>query len=112
MVIGCDNLNYDELLRFVNDTDSMIKYVEHLVPKWARHIPGILDNQRFFTAIHLRKVMTIPYHQKMRLVNALVENITISGISDQFITIDNIIESCDKEQLRALVEDLVCKEMT
>lgn len=112
MVIGSDVLNYDVLLRFIDDEYSLVKYVEHLVPSWARHIQSIVYNQRYFVAIHLRKVMTIPYHQKMRLVNALVENITLTGIPTQFITLENIIEHCDENQLKELVEDLVCRKMT
>lgn len=103
MIIGTTNIDYSIIKSFVGKPDDLVTYVENLVPTWARHVPSIVHNQRFYIAIHVRKVLTIPYKQRMELVNALIENINIQGIMSNFTAITDVINVCDKE---ALVEML------
>ena len=103
MIVGTTNIDYSILKSFVGKPEDLVAYVESLVPTWARHIPAIVYNQRFYIAIHLRKVLTIPYKPRMELVNALVKDINIQGVMSNFTAITDIISVCDKT---ALVEML------
>ena len=99
MVIGESKIDYDVLKSFIGRPAELVVYVESLVPKWARHVPSITYNQRFYVAIHLRAVLTIPYKQRMELVDALVDGISIHGIMSSFTPIEDIINVCNKDDL-------------
>ena len=99
MVIGSANLDYEVLKKFVGRPADLLTYVDAMVPTWARHIKGITYNQRFYVAIHLRGILTLPYKQRMELVNALVEGVTIQGIINGFTPITDIVDLCDKQAL-------------
>ena len=104
MVVGTTNIDYEVLKKFVGRPQDLILYVEDMVPTWARHINGITYNQRFYVAIHLRRVLTIPYKAKMELVNALVEGGTITGIINGFTPITDIVDMCDKHALAEMLK--------
>lgn len=104
MIVGTTKLNYSELKRFVGRPAELVTYVESLVPSWARNVPYITQNQRYFVAIHLRNVLTIPYKPRMELVNALVDKIALAGIMTDFTPITEIVDSCDTATLAKLVE--------
>ncbi len=104
MIVGTTKLDYERLKQFEGNPDELIEYVDMLVPSWALHIKGIASNQRFYVAIHLRKLLTIPYKPRMELVNALVSGIRIAGVITQFTPITDIVDICDKQLLVKMLE--------
>ena len=51
-------------------------------------------------------VISIPYVQRMELINPLIENITIKGSVDSFVAITDILALCDTNTLvSALTEE-------
>lgn len=104
MIVGRTNLNYVELKRFVGKPQELVAYTENLVPVWARHVSAIVDNQRYYVAIHLRNVLTIPYKQRKELVDALIKGITITGVMSSFTSITEIVDACDKSMFIKMVE--------
>lgn len=105
MIVGTTSIDYEVLKQFAGRPDDLVIYVEGLVPSWARHLPQITNNQRFYVAAHLRGVLTLPYPVRMELVNALVNGITVSGIISSFTSIHDIISACDKNMLTSLIEN-------
>lgn len=99
MIIGTDKLNYDELKLFLTEPTSLITYVDNTVPCWARHIPHIIDNQRYYVAIHIRNVLSIPYKVRVSAANVLIENIRVQGVVTTFTPITDILDICNKEAL-------------
>lgn len=104
MIIGSTDIDYNNLRKFIGKPDELVVYVEESVPIWARHVQHIVDNQRFYVAIHLRGMLTIPYKPKMELVNALIDGIHINGVMSCFTEIKDIVDACDKTKLIALIE--------
>ena len=105
MIIGTAVIDYEKLKSFEGRPEELITYVESLVPVWAKHIDGIVDNQKFYIAIHLRKVLTLSYKPRMELVEALTNSINIHGVISQFTPIDELVSSCDKEKLALLLKE-------
>lgn len=104
MLIGYTTVDYEALKKFVNNPDDIVTYVISQIPIWARHIDGICDNQRYYIALHLRKVLTIPYKQRTELVDALTRGIYLRGVCTNFVSITDIVNACDKESLIAMLK--------
>lgn len=104
MLVGTTNINYKELKTFANNPQDLVYYVDNLVPIWARHIKGITDNQRYFVAIHLRDVLSLPYKTRMSMVDVLVKDITLTGVMSGFTSITDIVDACDKDSLIHMIE--------
>ena len=104
MIIGDSNIDYDVLKSFAGKPDDLVVYVENMVPSWARHIKCLAQNQRFYIAVHLRGVLTLPYQTRMELVNALVDGINVSGIISTFTSIREIVDMCDKKKLAEMIK--------
>lgn len=105
MIIGSSKLDFELLKSFEGKPKELVTYVDSLVPTWASHISGIVDNQRFYTALYVRKLLTIPYKSRMELVDALVDSIRISGVISQFTPIEDLVNSCDKNKLVTLLKE-------
>lgn len=105
MIIGTAKLDYEVLKSFEGRPEELVVYVENLVPRWVRHIHTIVDNQKFYVAIHLRRVLTLSYKPRMALVEALTDSISISGVISQFTPIDDLVESCDIQKLVLLLKE-------
>lgn len=103
MVVGCSSINFDELRKHLGSPESVLGYTLSLVPTWAKGIKGIEDNQRYFIALHIRKMLSIPYNKRKELTDALVNKICITGISSTVTSITDIVEHCDKEILADLL---------
>lgn len=104
MVVGTTKLNFAELKRFVGKPQELVVYTTTLVPIWARHIDAIVMNQRYYVAIYLRNVLSIPYKERQELVNALIKDIRINGIISSFTPITDIVKDCDKKMLVKMLE--------
>lgn len=105
MIVGTTSLDYKELKMFVDKPEELVCYVDNLVPMWAKHIKGIVYNQRYYVAVHLRNVLTIPYKSRMAMVDALIKDVTLTGIMSDFTSIIDIVESCNKESLLHMIEE-------
>lgn len=105
MIVGTTDIDYEAIKSFIGKPDELVLYAESLIPVWARHIKCLAHNQRFYIAIHLRKMLTIPYKTRMELVNELVKDISIQGIVSSFTSITEILDSCDKKALIGMLQE-------
>lgn len=104
MIVGTTNLNYDELKTYVNKPQELPAYCENLVPLWARHIEPIVLNQRYYVAINIRNMLSIPYKQRMEMLEPLLKGLTVKGVISSFTSIAEIINVCDKKALAHMVQ--------
>lgn len=103
MLIGSENLDYQVIKNLVGDDRAIVEYSDSLVPKWARHLPCIINNQRYFTALHIRNMLQLPFSDRKRLCNALIKDCSIHGIVNEFVPIQRIFEECDNDLLIKLL---------
>ncbi len=103
MLIGSDALNYSVLHSLAGDTKGLLAYVDSLVPTWARHIPELKMNQRYFAAVHIRNMLNIPFAQRKEMYTALIEDCSVHGLINNFIPISQIFDLCDTAALAELL---------
>lgn len=107
MIIYTQKVNWGKVKTFVGRPAELVKAVELLVPKWALCVPNIVDNQKYYVALYLRKALSIQYTPRTELVKALTDGIHLSGLITGFVALDEMLAVVDKEQLAmALMEGI------
>lgn len=105
MIIGTDQFKPEEFKRYVMYPEEVVAYSDNSIPLWARHIPNIQNNQRYYYAVKVRGMLSIPFKQRSKLIDVLTDGISISGAMDRFIPIMSVIMACDKDTLVKLLEE-------
>lgn len=105
MIIGSDRIDYKTLLCFRYNQKGLVNYAESLVPIWLRHIRPIVDNQRYYVAIHVRNLKSVPYKEREVMINALVDGIRLQGAMNCFFTVTELLNACDLKSLIAMLEE-------
>lgn len=107
MVVGTLDLNYDVIKTFTNHPEDIVAYCDSTVPIWANHIDAIVKNQRYYMAIHIRNLLTIPFKDRQRMIDYLIRGLTVSGVMTEFVSVTDIIEACDKKLLLRVLEEYI-----
>lgn len=107
MIIGSDVFKPEVIKKFVHNPEDIVAYSDSVIPLWARHIPNIKNNQRYFFAVKVRGMLTLTYKQRKSLIDRLIDGVQISGSMRQFISIDNIIAACDRDALIVLTKEAI-----
>ena len=105
MIIATKEINMAEIRKYINDLESLVYYVESLVPRWIAHNEYIIANQRFYTAVTLRNTLTITYQQRNDAAEILVKGIHIFGNPTTVTTIADILSLCDKQALIEMIKN-------
>lgn len=106
MIIGKRNLSEDELREAIETRASLSKFIRMSVPPVLRHIPQIINNQKYITALQIRKLEGVKFNHKMNVVNELVESLTLQGSINEAYTLEDILVEVDFDKLlKALFED-------
>lgn len=105
MLIGSDNIDYNKITSMINDIPGIIAYVESMIPAYARHLPYIVMNQRYYVAIHIRDMLHIPYKVRMEAASALISGITIFGVITSFTPIKTLFECVDANVLIKMLQE-------
>jgi hypothetical protein len=105
MLVGTTKLNYKEIKSFAGHPQDIVAYCESIIPIWALHIPNIIMNQRYYVAIHIRDMLSLPFKVRKELVDVLVKDITIVGVMSSFTSITDLVASCNKDLLLQAVEE-------
>lgn len=106
MLIYTKNMNWEYLKQCIASERSITQVVDSHIPDWCSHIDGIYDNQRYYAAIYLRRVLSLPFKPRMNAVRELCENIAVKGLCTTFISIEELLSVIDKDKLiEALEED-------
>lgn len=104
MIVGTTNINNDELKSIVNNNEDIVDYAESLVPLWARHLRGVIHNQRYYVAVLLRNVTSIPYKTRRTHIDKLLDGIALSGVANNVCSVYDILDMCDKDKLIEALE--------
>lgn len=99
MIVGTSNIDLSKLKSAVLNGEDIVDYSNSLVPVWARHIKGIESNQRYYVAITLRGMSSIPYKMRKPYIDRLIDGITLSGVANNVCTIYDILNMCNKDKL-------------
>lgn len=104
MIIYTRDIDYSNIDALVATPERLVTYVKRTVPMWCKCIPGIEDNQRFYTALQVRTLLHIPFKTRRAAMAALCDGIKLTGLTTACITLQEVLDACDSASLRALVE--------
>lgn len=99
MLVAVIDIDTEFIKQHQMEPESIVRYAVSLVPSWAVHIRGIVDNQRYYVAVRVRNMLTIAYKTREAITNALIREISLYGMLNDFITLDELLDECDKTKL-------------
>lgn len=99
MIIGSKDVDYDLLKAATKSNNALANYAVSLVPRCIRHIPQIVDNQKYFVALTLRDLKAIPYTLRKERCEELLHGVSIAGVVNTIIDFEDILLQVDMDLL-------------
>ena len=102
MIVGSKNVNKSELAKCVSSVSKLIDYSDSLVPEYLRYRKEILFNQRYIVALAIREMQSIPYNDRVRLLDRFLRDTYITGVVDRIYDIEDLFDYVDKEEVERI----------
>ena len=102
MIVGSKNINKSELAKCVSSVSKLIDYSDSLVPEYLRYRKEILFNQRYVVALAIREMQSIPYNDRVMLLDRFLRDTYITGVVDRIYDIDDLFDYVDKEEVERI----------
>jgi hypothetical protein len=102
MIVGSKNVNKSELAKCVSSVSKLIDYSDSLVPEYLRYRKEILFNQRYIVALAIREMQSIPYNDRVMLLDRFLRDIYITGVVDRIYDIEDLFDYVDKEEVERI----------
>lgn len=99
MIVGCKDIDLEELRKSAKDATSLIHYAENLVPRILRHHVAIVNNQKYLVALYLRNIKSIPYKRRIDLCEELLTEVSVTGVINTIIDFNDILMSINIDEL-------------
>lgn len=99
MIVGSKNINKSELAKCVSSVSKLIDYSDSLVPEYLRYRKEILFNQRYVVALAIREMQSIPYNDRVMLLDRFLRDTYITGVVDRIYDIEDLFDYVDKEEV-------------
>ena len=102
MIVGSKNVNKSELAKCVSSVSKLIDYSDSLVPEYLRYRKEILFNQRYVIALAIREMQSIPYSDRVMLLDRFLRDTYITGVVDRIYDIEDLFDYVDKEEVERI----------
>jgi len=102
MIVGSKNVNKSELAKCVSSVSKLIDYSDSLVPEYLRYRKEILFNQRYIVALAIREMQSIPYNDRVMLLDRFLRDTYITGVVDRIYDIEDLFDYVDKEEVERI----------
>lgn len=102
MIVGYKNINKSELAKCVSSVSKLIDYSDSLVPEYLRYRKEILFNQRYVVALAIREMQSIPYNDRVMLLDRFLRDTYITGVVDRIYDIEDLFDYVDKEEVERI----------
>ena len=102
MIVGSKNINKSELAKCVSSVSKLIDYSDSLVPEYLRYQKEILFNQRYVVALAIREIQSIPYNDRVMLLDRFLRDTYITGVVDRIYDIEDLFDYVDKEEVERI----------
>lgn len=99
MIVGTKKIDIAQLRRASKDITILRRYCENLIPSQFKHIPEILNNQKYLVALTLRGLLGMSFKRKDFIVEELLSETSITGVTHQFVDIEDLLGACDIDKL-------------
>lgn len=102
MIVGSKNVNKSELAKCVSSVSKLIDYSDSLVPEYLRYRKEILFNQRYIVALAIREMQSIPYNDRVMLLDRFLRDTYVTGVVDRIYDIEDLFDYVDKEEVERI----------
>ena len=102
MIVGSKNVNKSEIAKCVSSVSKLIDYSDSLVPEYLRYRKEILFNQRYIVALAIREMQSIPYNDRVILLDRFLRDTYITGVVDRIYDIEDLFDYVDKEEVERI----------
>lgn len=102
MIVGSKNINKSELAKCVSSVSKLIDYSDSLVPEYLRYRKEILFNQRYVVALAIREMQSVPYNDRVMLLDRFLRDTYITGVVDRIYDIEDLFDYVDKEEVERI----------
>ena len=102
MIVGSKNIDRSELANRVSSVSKLIEYSDSLVPEYLRYRREILFNQRYIVALAIREIQSIPYSDRVTLLDNFLRDTYITGVVDRIYDIEDLFDYVDKEEVERI----------
>ncbi len=104
MFVWTDKIDVNALSRAIKNGVDLRTFSDNLVPKFARHISGIMSNQRYVVALKIRK-LGLDFKTRKALIQQLCNDVSITGLLNQVVSLQEVLDSCDTDTLLKAFEN-------
>lgn len=109
MIVGKKVIDVERLRAVYLKPSALERYCESLIPRYARHLPHILDNQKYLVALAIRKEETLPIKLRKDICETLLKNTVVKGYLHSITEVEDLILSSDIDRL---LRNLFKEELT
>lgn len=75
----------------IKSVEQLERFSLSLVPEVIRHIPSIVDNQKYLVALYFRKYSELKYARKKEILDKFTENLSIKGSLSSLVSFEDIL---------------------
>jgi hypothetical protein len=98
MLVGTKQIPINDLAKKCTSVDDLVKYSISLVPRFARHIDEIVDNQKYLVAVKVRDIVGLPYKFKKILTEGLLKGVVVRGTVNTVVDMEDLLTSIDMDE--------------
>lgn len=99
MIVGKSLIDENELIKHTRDYDSYCRYCDSLIPIGFRHREDICMNQRYYTALIMRKSKLITWDIKKDLLKQIMYENRVTGAMNTIIDVELLNSFIDERQM-------------
>lgn len=104
MIIATKDINFDKVIKLVNNEDDLCSYIKSLVPEKYSHCDAIYHNTRYYINLEILKDNSIALDTKNKLSNMLTRNIRVVGYMGVYITCSELEQRVDMNKVNKYYE--------
>lgn len=103
MIVGTKDVEAYDVAQYCRDVITLRNYCDSLVPRILRHNQTIINNQRYFIALVVREIKSIPYSKRKTLYEGLLEGVSITGLANEIYDFDDLMMKVDVDKLATFI---------
>lgn len=90
MLVGTKVIDHSRFNK-IRNTNQLERLSISLVPEVLRHLPYIIDNQKYIVALYFRKYSDLPFRKKKELLDKFTENLAVKGSVTNITSFEDIL---------------------
>lgn len=104
MIIGSKDVDAYDVREHCTSVPSLRQYSDSLVPRILSHNMQIINNQRYYIAMIVRTIVSIPYAERKSLYEGLLEGVGVTGCINEIYDFEDLVRDVDIERLADFVK--------